>query len=215
MLLLDAAFRFSGITILLLVAVIALRDARHLLQGRLAAAMCICLSGMLLNTMPDWYEAPFSVVAIAWIIHIPNIVLLWLFALSLFQDDFEMRRLHWAAMAAQSQHYRCWQQGLDTSQTRQPAWRPYLPGKAASKPGKTGRHTSPRHDEKCLQNPHHAVNSPLRHWPQPNWYSQTPLPDADIRQRCFIPRTDTIRCRRPWKQKKRSSAYGMSQIPYH
>lgn len=100
MLLLDAAFRFSGITILLLVATIVLRDARHLLQGRLAAAMCICLSGMLLNTMPGWYSAPFAVVAIAWIIHIPNIILLWLFALSLFQDDFEMRRIHWAALVA-------------------------------------------------------------------------------------------------------------------
>lgn len=100
MLLLDAAFRFSGITILLLVAVIALRDARHLLQGRLAGAMCICLAAMLFNTMPEWYGAPFVVVAIAWIIHIPNIILLWLFAMSLFQDDFKMRRIHWAALAA-------------------------------------------------------------------------------------------------------------------
>ncbi len=100
MMLLDAAFRFSGVTILLLVAIIALRDARHLLQGRLAAAMCICLSGMLLNTIPDWYGAPFAFVAISWILHIPNIVLLWLFALSLFQDDFEMRRIHWAALIA-------------------------------------------------------------------------------------------------------------------
>lgn len=100
MILLDASFRFAGITILLLVAFFALRDARHLLQGRLAAAMCICLSGMLINTLPDWYDAPFAVEAIAWILHIPNIVLLWLFALSLFQDDFEMRRLHWAILGA-------------------------------------------------------------------------------------------------------------------
>ncbi|MEO0608766.1 MAG: AraC family transcriptional regulator [Pseudomonadota bacterium] len=100
MILLDAAFRFSGITILLLVAVIALRDARHLLQGRLAAAMCFCLTGMLLNTLPDWYESPTALWAIAWILHVPNIVLLWLFALSLFQDDFRMRRLHWAALGA-------------------------------------------------------------------------------------------------------------------
>lgn len=100
MLLLDAAFRFSGVAILLLVAVIALRDARHLLQGRLAGAMCICLSGMLLSTMPSWYEPPILFRAIAWFLHIPNIVLLWLFALSLFQDDFKMRRMHWATLAA-------------------------------------------------------------------------------------------------------------------
>ncbi|MFN3214627.1 MAG: helix-turn-helix transcriptional regulator [Henriciella sp.] len=100
MILLDAAFRFAAITILLLVAVIALRDARHLLQGRLAAAMCICLTGMLLNTLPDWYEAPFALWAVAWVLHVPNIILLWLFALSLFQDDFQMRRLHWGALGA-------------------------------------------------------------------------------------------------------------------
>ncbi len=100
MILLDAAFRFSGVTILLLVAALALRDARHLLQGRLAAAMCICLAGMFVSTMPTWYEPPRIVQAIAWIIHLPNIILLWLFGLSLFQDDFKMRRVHWAALAA-------------------------------------------------------------------------------------------------------------------
>ncbi len=100
MVFLDAAFRFSGVTILLLVAAIALRDARHLLQGRLAGTMCICLSGMLVSTMPSWYDAPFAVRAIAWILHVPNIILLWLFALSLFQDDFEIRRIHWAALIA-------------------------------------------------------------------------------------------------------------------
>ena len=100
MILLDAAFRFSGVTILLLVALIVLRDARHLLQGRLAGALCITLSGMLLSTMPEWYEEPFAVKAISWILHMPNIILLWLFALSLFEDDFEMRRLHWSALIA-------------------------------------------------------------------------------------------------------------------
>jgi len=100
MLFLDAAFRFAGVTILLLVAVIVLRDARHLLQGRLAGTMCIGLAGMLISTMPSWYDAPFAVYAIAWILHIPNIILLWLFALSLYQDEFEMRRIHWLALAA-------------------------------------------------------------------------------------------------------------------
>ena len=100
MIFIDAAFRFSGVTILLLVAAIALRDARHILQGRLAGAVSIALAGMLLSTMPTWYDAPFAVRAIAWILHIPNIILLWLFALSLFQDEFEMRRIHWAALVA-------------------------------------------------------------------------------------------------------------------
>lgn len=100
MLLLDASFRFAAITILTLVAVIGLRDARHLLQGRLAAAMCICIAGMLLNTLPDYYNAPVSLDVVAWILHVPNIALLWLFALSLFQDDFKMQRIHWAVLIA-------------------------------------------------------------------------------------------------------------------
>ncbi len=112
MLFLDAAFRFSGVTILLFVSVIALRDARHLLQGRLAGTMCIGLAGMLISTMPSWYDAPFAVYAIAWILHIPNIILLWLFALSLFQDDFKMRRLHWAALAATSVFVLCIQSSI-------------------------------------------------------------------------------------------------------
>ncbi|MDJ0921268.1 MAG: helix-turn-helix domain-containing protein [Henriciella sp.] len=99
MILLDASIRFSAVTLLLLMAVLTLRDARHLLQGRLAAACCICLSGMFLSTMPSWYDAPLVVKVVSWIFHVPNVVLLWLFGLSLFQDDFRLQRWHWGVLA--------------------------------------------------------------------------------------------------------------------
>lgn len=101
MLLWDITFRFATITILLVTAALSLRDARHLLQGRLAAALSICLASMLANTLPDGLDPPFAWEAIAWLLHTPNIGLLWLFGLSLMIDDFRLRPIHWAILAAQ------------------------------------------------------------------------------------------------------------------
>lgn len=100
MLLLDAVLRFSAVTLLLFTAVLALRDARALLQARLAAALCLSLSAMLINTLPAFYAAPFWVEALAWFLHIPNVALLWVFGLSLFEDDFRLTGLHWGVGVA-------------------------------------------------------------------------------------------------------------------
>lgn len=98
MLLLDISLRFATITILLVTAALAFRDARHILQGKLAVALCICLASMLANTMPNALEPPFAWQAIAWFVHIPNTILLWLFGLSLFVDDFRLKRVHWGIL---------------------------------------------------------------------------------------------------------------------
>ena len=100
MLLLDAALRISAITMLLLTAVLALLHARHLLQGRLAAALAISLSAMLINTTPVVMELPDSVGFVVWLLHIPNTILIWLFGLSLFRDDFKLEPIHWGALVA-------------------------------------------------------------------------------------------------------------------
>lgn len=101
MLLLDITFRFATITILLVTAALSLRDARHLLQGRLAAALCVSLASMLANTLPAALDPPLAWQGIAWFFHTPNIGLLWLFGLSLMVDDFRLRPIHWAILAAQ------------------------------------------------------------------------------------------------------------------
>ncbi|MEM9572502.1 MAG: helix-turn-helix domain-containing protein [Pseudomonadota bacterium] len=56
---------------------------------------------MLANTLPEALDPPQIWVAIAWLVHIPNIALLWLFGLSLLVDGFRLRRIHWAAIVAQ------------------------------------------------------------------------------------------------------------------
>lgn len=101
MLLLDITFRFATITILLVTAALSVRDARHLLQGRLAAALCISLASMLANTLPEALDPPFAWQAVAWMLHTPNIGFLWLFGLSLMLDDFRLQPIHWATLAAQ------------------------------------------------------------------------------------------------------------------
>ncbi|MEL6858826.1 MAG: AraC family transcriptional regulator [Pseudomonadota bacterium] len=95
MLLADITFRFATITILLLIAALAFRDARHLLQGRLATAFCISLAAMLAHTLPLGMNAPAAWKTLAWVMHMPNITLLWLFGLSLLIDDFRLRAYHW------------------------------------------------------------------------------------------------------------------------
>jgi len=117
MLLLDAALRISGATMLLLTALIALRDARHLLQGKLAFALCLTLSAMLINTMPSEMGLPGPIKFVVGLLQMPNIIFLWLFGLSLFQDDFKLTRIHLAALIAAPAliflERFCSEQGLD------------------------------------------------------------------------------------------------------
>lgn len=96
MLLWDITFRFATITILLIIAGLSLRDARHLLQGRLAAVLCISLAAMLAHTLPAGLDRPFAWQAIAWALHTLNITMLWLFGLSLIVDGFKLKSIHWA-----------------------------------------------------------------------------------------------------------------------
>ncbi|MEM8616280.1 MAG: helix-turn-helix domain-containing protein [Pseudomonadota bacterium] len=96
MLLWDVTFRFATITILLVTAALSLRDARHLLQGRLAALLCISLASMLAHTIPNALDPPLAWRAIAWLVHTLNITMLWLFGLSLIVDGFRLKPLHWS-----------------------------------------------------------------------------------------------------------------------
>ncbi len=95
MLLLDVSLRFATVTLLLLMAFLSWRDARHLLQGRIATVYGISLAAMLVNTLPLALDPPAAIKAAAWFLHMPNIALLWLFGLSLFEDGFRMTRIHW------------------------------------------------------------------------------------------------------------------------
>ena len=101
MLLIDTCLRFGSLTLLVLMGVLAFRDARHLQQGRLAVAVCLCLGAMFIHTMPPELGLPYEIKAVAWIAHMPNISLLWLFGLSLFDDQFRIKPIHWAVIASE------------------------------------------------------------------------------------------------------------------
>lgn len=100
MLFLDAILRFPAVTLLVLIALLALRDARHLIQGRIAVILCLTVGAMLLTTAPEPLRPPGPAMFALRIFDTANIVFVWWFGLSLFQDDFKLTRLHWAGLAA-------------------------------------------------------------------------------------------------------------------
>jgi AraC-like DNA-binding protein len=95
MLLLDVLLRYSSITILFLIAVLNLRDTKRTQQSFIVAALCISLGMMLLNTAPEILRPPEPAFNLLRLIDAPNIVFLWWFGLSLFDDDFRLGRFQW------------------------------------------------------------------------------------------------------------------------
>ena len=95
----DTILRFPAITLLFLMALLALRDARHLLQGRIVIILGLTLGSMLLTTAPDSLRPPSPAFEALRLFDTPNIVFIWWFGLSLFEDDFKLRRIHWAGLA--------------------------------------------------------------------------------------------------------------------
>lgn len=98
MLFLDAILRFPTVTLLLVLAIWAARDARHLIQGRIVIVLGITLGSMLLSTAPEDLRPPSPLYESLRLIDTANIVFVWWFGLSLFEDDFKLRPLHWAGL---------------------------------------------------------------------------------------------------------------------
>lgn len=100
MLLLDVLLRYSTVTLLLLLAVLSFRDTKRSQQSIIVTLLCVSLSAMLLNTAPSELRPPEPAFYVLRIIDGPNIVFLWWFGLSLFDDDFKLGKLEWGALAA-------------------------------------------------------------------------------------------------------------------
>jgi hypothetical protein len=88
------AYAASGaeMVLLLLAAVLALRDGRSSTRGRLLAALAISLVALELATGPQGALLPTPLWYAARVVGGPNIALLWLFCLSLLRDDFRLRQ---------------------------------------------------------------------------------------------------------------------------
>ncbi|OYU16195.1 MAG: hypothetical protein CFE37_02295 [Alphaproteobacteria bacterium PA4] len=89
---LTAGLSGGCIALLGLLGLLAWRDARKELAGRLAAAMCASLAALEVTTgpmgtaLPDWAWTPLRIAGSF------NVALLWLFCLALLRDGFRLRR---------------------------------------------------------------------------------------------------------------------------
>ena len=91
----DAFIRISGIAILLLSAAIAFRDARSTMAARLFIGLAITFVATLLTYTPENLSLSEPIHSFVRIIDIPNAVFVWLFGLSLFNDELKITRYHW------------------------------------------------------------------------------------------------------------------------
>lgn len=99
MILLDAFIRFTGVGLLVLLAVLTIRDLRkwHGAPYLFLASVTV-LAAYLGLTIPQ-FRLPDVVHIVVRIIDIPNLVFVWLFALTLFEEKFTLRWFHiWAGV---------------------------------------------------------------------------------------------------------------------
>lgn len=100
--LIDMFLSFGSITLFALGAALAIRDARHILQGRILIALLISVTCLAFAIAPGAHFLPPFLRAVATAIGIPNLGLLWWLCLSLLRDDFKIGAREWTGMAALS-----------------------------------------------------------------------------------------------------------------
>lgn len=94
MIVLDAFIRFTGIGLLLLLVTLTVRDLRKWRGAPyLFLASVTVLAAYIGLTIPE-FRFPYPVHIFARILDIPNLVFVWLFALSLFEEKFTLRWFH-------------------------------------------------------------------------------------------------------------------------
>lgn len=96
----DTLLAFGSVTLFGIGTALAIRDTRHILQGRLLIALLVSLTFLAFTIVPGAHLLPAPLLAMAKAIGIPNLGLLWWFCLSLFRDDFRIGALQWAVLAA-------------------------------------------------------------------------------------------------------------------
>ena len=95
MTLIDAFFRFSGIGILVLLAIVTLRDFRRWRSTPYLILSCLSVSALFLGYAPDALRPRGMSYQIIRILDVPHLVFVWLFALSLFDTNFRLQWKHW------------------------------------------------------------------------------------------------------------------------
>ncbi|RTE86602.1 MULTISPECIES: helix-turn-helix transcriptional regulator [Gammaproteobacteria] len=94
MLTIDAFFRFSALSLAILLSVIVARDLFHSRQAKLLVATNVLIACFLLGAMPDPFQLPYAIrVPLRWLDTL-LLPITWLFVLTLFKRDFFIRTWH-------------------------------------------------------------------------------------------------------------------------
>lgn len=99
MLVLDLILRYATCTLLLLVVLLVVRDARHRPPARYAALVCMAVAALLLGTQPPAFEFSPGLHTLVRFLDVPSIGFIWWFGRSLFEDDFKLGFAEWLGMA--------------------------------------------------------------------------------------------------------------------
>jgi len=100
MLWLDAFLRLSTVTLLLLSAILSLRDKCCWRPTVFVVLSAVGVAGMLIASAPEILRPPLPIWAVASIFDAGAIVFVWWFGLAIFRDDFRLHWPHWTLFVA-------------------------------------------------------------------------------------------------------------------
>ncbi|WP_374141941.1 helix-turn-helix domain-containing protein [Sphingomonas sp.] len=98
--LIDRMLAFGSLSLFAIGVMLAIRDVRHVLPGRLLIALLLSVMFLALTIVPEADVIPASLLIVARAVGIPNLGLLWWFCLSLLRDDFRIATLEWVGLVA-------------------------------------------------------------------------------------------------------------------
>ena len=99
MLILDILLRYSTVTLLFLIAILAIRDGRNFRPTVYIVLTTLTVAFMLLGTSRPELQLPQPFHSIVRFGDIANIVFIWWLGLAIFQDNFRLRWPHWTVFA--------------------------------------------------------------------------------------------------------------------
>lgn len=99
MLILDVVLRYSSVTMLFLIAVLAIRDGRKFPPTIYIVLATVTIACMLLGTSRAEMQLPQPLHSLVRFGDVGNIVFIWWLGLAIFQDNFRLRWPHWGVMA--------------------------------------------------------------------------------------------------------------------
>lgn len=98
MLMLNLILATGCVVTMLLTAGLALMDRTRSRSKMILILLLISLSGLMIDTVPPELAPPMALKALAKLVSIPNVGLIWWLGLSIFDDKFRINKLAWTGM---------------------------------------------------------------------------------------------------------------------